>query len=58
MKWKEEVRREFDPSKFTMRTMPKRIDAVGVLWKPVLGAGLDLPTCLDRLAASLKQKTR
>jgi bifunctional non-homologous end joining protein LigD len=57
LKWTE-LRRGFDPGKFTMRTMPKRLDAVGDLWKPILGAGLDLPACLNRLAALLKRATR
>jgi bifunctional non-homologous end joining protein LigD len=57
LKWTE-VRRGLDPSKFTMRTMPKRLDSLGDLWKPVLGAGLDLPDCLERLAALLKRESR
>ena len=54
LKWTE-LRRGLDPGKFTLRTMPKRLNAVGDLWKPVWGAGLDLPACLDRLAALLKR---
>ncbi|HYV37632.1 MAG TPA: non-homologous end-joining DNA ligase, partial [Gemmataceae bacterium] len=49
LKWAE-VRRGLDPSKFTMKTMPKRLDTVGDLWKPVLGPAIDLPSCLERLA--------
>jgi bifunctional non-homologous end joining protein LigD len=55
LKWTE-VRRGLDPGKFTIRTMPKRLDAVGDLWGPILGRGLDLPACLDRLAHLLKRE--
>jgi bifunctional non-homologous end joining protein LigD len=54
LKWSE-VRAGFDPGMFTMRTMPKRLNVVGDLWKPVLASGLDLPASLDRLAALLKR---
>ena len=33
-----------------MRTILRRLDKVGDLWEPVLGAGVDLEDCLDRLA--------
>jgi bifunctional non-homologous end joining protein LigD len=48
LKWSE-VRRGLDPSKFTMKTMRKRVDRVGDLWKGVLGPGIDLKSCLKRL---------
>lgn len=48
LKWSE-VRKGLDPAKFTIRTMPKRLDKVGDLWKPVLGRGIDLEACLARL---------
>jgi len=35
--WRE-VRRGLDPGKFTIRTMPARVDKVGDLFKPVLQA--------------------
>jgi bifunctional non-homologous end joining protein LigD len=54
LKWSE-VRRGLDPSRFTMRTLPRRLDAVGDLWKPVLGPGIDLPACLDRLASRVQK---
>jgi bifunctional non-homologous end joining protein LigD len=50
LKWSE-VRRGLDPAKFTMKTMAKRVDKVGDLWGPVLGAGADLAACLERLAS-------
>jgi bifunctional non-homologous end joining protein LigD len=49
LKWSE-LRRGLDPTRFTMRTLPRRIDKVGDLWKPVLGQGVDLSACLNRLA--------
>ncbi|MFL5339649.1 MAG: DNA ligase D [Gemmataceae bacterium] len=49
LKWME-VRKGLDPGKFTIRTMARRLDQVGDLWEPVLGEGIDLPACLERLA--------
>jgi bifunctional non-homologous end joining protein LigD len=49
LKWSE-VRRGLDPARFTIRTMPKRIDKVGDPWEPVNGKGVDLAKCLERLA--------
>jgi bifunctional non-homologous end joining protein LigD len=54
LKWAE-VRRGLDPAAFTIKTMPKRLRAVGDLWKPVLGPGINLPACLERLASLLKK---
>ncbi len=48
LKW-EEVKPGLDPSQFTLRTMAKRLDKVGDLWQPVLGSGIDLIKCLERL---------
>jgi bifunctional non-homologous end joining protein LigD len=57
LKWTE-VRRGLDPGKFTIRTMLKHLDSVGDLWKPVMGPGLDLSDCLERLTALLKRESR
>ena len=54
LKWTE-VRRGLDPAAFTVKTMPKRLGTVGDLWQPVLGPGIDLPACLERLASLLKK---
>lgn len=51
LKWSE-VTRRLDPSRFTIKTVPKRLDKVGDLWKPVLGKGIDLEACVKRLAHS------
>jgi bifunctional non-homologous end joining protein LigD len=48
LKWSE-VRKGLDPSKFTIKTMSKRIDKVGDLWQGVLGSGIDLSEWLRRL---------
>ncbi len=48
LKWSE-VRSDLDPAKFTITTMAKRLDKVGDLWNPVLGPGIDLQACLERL---------
>jgi bifunctional non-homologous end joining protein LigD len=55
LKW-QEVRKGLDPAKFTIRTMAKRLDKVGDLWKPILGPGVDLAECLERLIAAEKKK--
>jgi hypothetical protein len=43
------VERGLDPSRFTIRTIPRRLDRLGDLWGPVLGPGVDLGACLERL---------
>lgn len=48
LKWSE-VRRGLDPSKFTIKTMPKRIEKAGDLWAGVLGPGIDLIDMIGRL---------
>jgi bifunctional non-homologous end joining protein LigD len=48
LKWSE-VRKGLDPSKFTIKTMPGRIDKVEDLWQAVLGPGIDLGEWLERL---------
>ncbi|MBM4071393.1 MAG: hypothetical protein FJ271_21015 [Planctomycetes bacterium] len=48
-----EVRKTLDPSRFTIKTMPARIAKVGDLWAGVLGEGIDLADCLQRLEKSL-----
>jgi bifunctional non-homologous end joining protein LigD len=48
LKWSE-VKKGLDPSKFTIKTMPKRLDKVGDLWQPALGSGINLQDCLERL---------
>jgi bifunctional non-homologous end joining protein LigD len=48
LRWSE-VKTGLDPSAFTIKTMRRRLDRVGDLWAPVLGPGIDLMDCLQRL---------
>ncbi len=54
LKWSE-VKRGLDPSQFTMRNVPRRLDKVGDLWQPVLGPGIDLVRCLEKLPSLLSK---
>lgn len=47
--WKE-VKKGLHPSDFTIKTLPKRVEKVGDLFKGVLGKGIDIEKCLDNLA--------
>jgi bifunctional non-homologous end joining protein LigD len=48
LKWSE-VRKGLDPARFTIKTMPKRIEMVGDMWERVLGPGIELAKMLERL---------
>jgi len=52
LKWSE-VRKGLDPSRYTIKTMPKRIEKLGDLWQPVLGKGINLAECLKGLEKGL-----
>jgi bifunctional non-homologous end joining protein LigD len=43
LRW-EEINQKLDPLKFTIRTMPKRLDKVGDLFAPALKGGVKLPS--------------
>jgi bifunctional non-homologous end joining protein LigD len=47
LRWEE--LKGLDPSRFTIRSLPRRLEKVGDLWRPVLGPGVDLAGSLDRL---------
>lgn len=53
--WKE-VNAKLDPSKFTIRTLAKRLDKVGDLWAGVAGVGVDLQECVERLTRHAKKR--
>jgi bifunctional non-homologous end joining protein LigD len=53
LKWSE-VKRGLEPNRFTMKTVPKRLDKVGDLWKAALGEGADLTGAIKRYAASAR----
>jgi bifunctional non-homologous end joining protein LigD len=46
--WKE-VKRGLSPAQFTMKTLPKRLDKKGDLFKGVLMKGIDMAKCLKKL---------
>jgi bifunctional non-homologous end joining protein LigD len=48
LRWSE-VTRLLDPRKFTIRTVPRRVERLGDLWAGLLGAGTDLGRCLAGL---------
>jgi bifunctional non-homologous end joining protein LigD len=48
LRWPE-VKKGLDPKKFTIKTMPRRLDRLGDLWKPILAKGADLSKVLARL---------
>jgi bifunctional non-homologous end joining protein LigD len=48
LRWSE-VKKGLDPSRYTMRTLPRRLERVGDLWAPVCGPGIDLASALDAL---------
>jgi bifunctional non-homologous end joining protein LigD len=45
----DEVTPNLTPEQFTIANMPGRLEKVGDLWKPVMGAGVDLVQVLKRL---------
>ena len=49
LRW-EEVNEDLSPTNFHIRNMAKRIDKVGDIWKGVLRGGVDIESCLERLA--------
>ncbi|BCG45363.1 ATP-dependent DNA ligase clustered with Ku protein,LigD [Citrifermentans bremense] len=48
LKW-EEVKPGLDPRQFTIRSIGERLERVGDLFQGVLGPGIDIERCLDRL---------
>jgi bifunctional non-homologous end joining protein LigD len=48
LKWKE-VRPGLDPRRFTIVSMPSRIEHLGDLFSGVLGPGIDIETCIENL---------
>jgi bifunctional non-homologous end joining protein LigD len=57
LRWTE-VKRGLDPSRYTIWTLPKRLEKIGDSWAPVLGQGIDLHASLERLAVFLKKASR
>jgi bifunctional non-homologous end joining protein LigD len=46
--WKE-VKRGLHPSQFDIKTLPKRVEKIGDIFKGVLGKGVDVLKCLKKL---------
>ncbi len=51
LEWSE-VDKKLDPKKFNLKTMMKRLDKKGDMWKGVLGKGINMEKALKLLAAS------
>ncbi len=49
--WKE-LDSRLNPLNFTIKTIFKRLDKKGDLWKGVLGPGIDMKACIDRIYES------
>lgn len=47
----EEINPNLNPSAFNIKTAEQRFEKVGDLFAPVLGAGIDLKKCLERIGA-------
>jgi bifunctional non-homologous end joining protein LigD len=54
LRWPE-VTARLDPRRFTIRTMPTRLDKLGDPMAPVLGAGIDIAAALARLSVVSKK---
>ena len=48
--WRE-VDRGLNPRDFNIKNMAERVRAKSDIWEPVLGPGIDMEACLDRIAA-------
>jgi bifunctional non-homologous end joining protein LigD len=54
LRWSE-VKTTLDPTRYTIRTVLKRVERLGDLWSPVLGRGVDLEHCLEQFSESLRE---
>lgn len=48
LKWSE-INQKLSPDNFTFKSIQRRLNKVGDLWKPVIGRGVDIASILDRL---------
>ncbi len=47
----DEVTPSLKPTDFTIKNMPKRLEKIGDIWRPVMGKGIDLSAILKRISA-------
>jgi bifunctional non-homologous end joining protein LigD len=53
LRW-DEVKKGLHPSAFTIRTVPDRLNQLGDIFGGILGAGVNLDDCMERLRSSKK----
>ena len=46
--WKE-VKKDLDPTRFTIATVPRRLDKLGDIWKKLLTSGANMLDCIESL---------
>lgn len=49
----DEVNKRLKPEAFTMKTLPRRLSRIGDIWQGVLGPGVDMEACLDRMESTM-----
>lgn len=47
-----EVNKRLKPEAFTIKNLPKRLSRIGDIWQGVLGPGVDMEACLDRIESA------
>ncbi len=46
----EELNEKLSPANFTIKNIFKRLDKIGDLWKGVLGTGINIEKCIDKIS--------
>lgn len=57
LKWSE-VRRGLDPARYTIKSLPRRVEKLGDLWQPVLGPGIDLAAAVNELDKVMSARSK
>lgn len=55
LKW-EEVTKDLDPKEFNIKNISSRLKKIGDIFKPILGAGINIKTALMRLQKNFKME--
>jgi bifunctional non-homologous end joining protein LigD len=55
LEWKE-VNAKLDPAAFTIKTIFRRLDKVGDLWRPVIGKGVNIEKAMKKLSSQNTQQ--